>query len=159
MKMVGIKIIADNQEFTYEEFKKYLEKITDEKPEPTLQDKVREALTTKINSIHRYLQPDPYGYSLAQMGKEIIQMLGVQLYGMLKLQVIADVVNEGRAFDDVGWWTIAFHRGGEYFPKYQHNTNQRLFAPKLADEQSALKAIELMNIPYFEGDITLEDMR
>jgi hypothetical protein len=162
MKMVGIKIIADNQEFTYEEFKKYLEKITDEKPEPTLQDKVRTALYQELYGIGCAISPRPMSLSSERkFVKQVMDALGVQLYGMLKLQVTADVLNEGKQFaiqDNCYGIAYSFPEGKPEVVNWTGFKTQ-IGSPRFKYKQAALKAIELMNVKYFEGDITLEELR
>jgi hypothetical protein len=165
MKMVGIKIIADNQEFTYEEFKKYLEKITDEKREPTLQDKVKIKLEDELYQMYKsFVQlhtKDRDTKPFLDDWQDIIRILGVQLYGMLKLQKVADLVNEGKQFaiqDNCYGIAYSFPEGKPEVVNWTGFKTQ-IGSPRFKDEQAALKAIELMNIPYFEGDITLEELR
>jgi cell fate (sporulation/competence/biofilm development) regulator YmcA (YheA/YmcA/DUF963 family) len=118
MKMVGIKIIADNQEFTYEEFKKYLEKISDEKelieikhdakvlmkraakllredkqePIPFFKE-AKEALEDKIESMFQDLKARPYSSPYQTEKQKVIEFLG-SLYLPLKSEVCAEVVNK-----------------------------------------------------------------
>jgi hypothetical protein len=136
-----------------------------EKQEPTLQDKVREALVSKFDWLWQQSLDSEYNKhrvaDFAYKGQYAILLLGKQLYGMLKLQVIADLVNEGKQFAiQDGCYGIAYS-----FPEGKPEVvnwtgfKTQIGSPRFKDEQAALKAIELMNVKYFEGDITLEDMR
>jgi hypothetical protein len=146
------------------ELKQFLEKEYGLKPiqqEPTLQDKVREALKIEYRTIMARLtetvNTSSYDYHLPNL----IKILGVQLYGMLKLQKVADLVNEGKQFaiqDNCYGIAYSFPEGKPEVVNWTGFKTQ-IGSPRFKDEQAALKAIELMNVKYFEGDITLEEMR
>lgn len=129
--------------------------------EPTLQDKVREALLNKM--VGMAYQLGIVNNGITYLGTLFIKLLGVHLYGMLKLQVIADVVNEG--------WKPDWEDGNQEkcIPLFSHYTHTWKSYTQYRDlilggftfqtTDKFWKFIELANVKYFEGDITLEEMR
>jgi hypothetical protein len=138
-----------------------------EKPEPTLQDKVRDEWVGELSVIHDEFEmgcwTDEIGErkNYTRLLNELKRILGIKTVGMLKLQVIADLVNEGKQFaiqDNCYGIAYSFPEGKPEVVNWTGFKTQ-IGSPRFKDEQAALKAIELMNIPYFEGDITLEELR
>jgi hypothetical protein len=167
-KQVYLKIIADNKEFTPQEFEDYCnKKLNPEPAKPALFDEAKEALEKRIDWIWSQTLESEYNKchnkNLAYKVKIVKQILG-SLYLTLKREVVQKVVNEkypkidSSLFGNPKYYFIRECSPEDTESGLQVDNSYDAFhlgETKLNNKQAAATFLALMRTPFFEGDLTI----